>query len=156
MSGPAARASGVALDLRLTDPYLCYADLQAELRTPVPDPAGDARTRFALLAAEVQASARMVTACVERIRQTPGPVAVKLGKIVKLPEGDGYLATEAPLGMAGFYLVSRGEKTPWRLKLRTASFNHVASLEAVLPGVDVGSLETALASMGYVVGDIDR
>lgn len=58
--------------------------------------------------------------------------------------------------MAGVYLVSRGEKTPWRLKLRTASFNHVASLEAVLPGVGVGFLETALASMGYVVGDIDR
>jgi NADH-quinone oxidoreductase subunit D len=58
--------------------------------------------------------------------------------------------------MAGCFLVSRGEKTPWRLKLRTPSFANVASLESLLVGVRVDQLEVALASMGYVVGDIDR
>ena len=52
---------------------------------------------------------------------------MKLPKIIKMPEGEIYLATEAPFGMAGCYLVSRGEKTPWRLRLRTASFSNVAS-----------------------------
>lgn len=156
VSGPAARASGVDLDLRSSEPYLCYPELQAFLATPGLRSLGDARGRFELLAHEVLNSAAMVEACVRRLRAEPGPVAVKLSKIVKLPEGEAYLATESPLGMAGCYLVSRGEKTPWRLKLRTASFNNVASLEALLPGIGLDRLETTLASMGYVVGDIDK
>ena len=72
------------------------------------------------------------------------------------PEGETYVATEAPLGVAGVFLVSRGEKTPWRLKLRTPSFNHVAALEPLLRGVGVDALEATLASVGYVVGDIDK
>ena len=156
VSGPTARASGVPLDLRRTQPYLAYAELDQEALAPAPTGSGDAHSRFEVLASEVLASARLVAGCVARLRSGPGPVSVRLGKVVKLPEGEGYLATEAPLGMAGCYLVSRGEKTPWRLKLRTASFAQVAALEAVLPGVRVEQLETTLASLGYVVGDIDR
>jgi NADH-quinone oxidoreductase subunit D len=156
VSGPAARASGVPLDLRRTQPYLSYPQLQPLLVTPEPVGSGDAQSRFAQLAHEVLSSAAVITACADRLREVAGPVAVRLGKIVKLPEGETYLATESPLGMAGFFLVSRGEKTPWRLKLRTASFNQVAALEAVLPGVAVDQLETTLASLGYVVGDIDK
>jgi NADH-quinone oxidoreductase subunit D len=156
VSGPAARASGVALDLRLTQPYLAYAELGSLIPTPELEGPGDARARFAQLAFEVLASVGLVRACIERLHDEPGPVAVELGKIVKLPEGELYLATEAPLGMAGLHLVSRGEKTPWRLKLRTPSFNNVAALEALLPGVAVSRLETAMASMGYVIGDIDK
>ncbi len=156
VSGPAARASGVALDLRRGESYLAYPDLQEVLDVSELTSTGDASARFALLAYEVQASVRLVRACAARLRDEPGPVAVKLPQILKLPEGETYLATEAPLGMAGFFLVSRGEKTPWRLKLRTPSFNNVASLEALLPGVAVDRLETSLASMGYVVGDIDK
>jgi NADH-quinone oxidoreductase subunit D len=156
VSGAAARASGVALDLRVNEPYLGYGDLQGHLAVKGLSSTGDARARFELLAYEILGSVAMVTECAARLRDLPGPVAVKLPKIVKLPEGEIYLATESPLGMAGFYLVSRGEKTPWRLKLRTASFNNIASLEALLPGIPVHHLETTLASMGYVVGDIDR
>ena len=165
VSGPAARASGVELDLRRSEPYLAYAELQPLLverpgggRSPAAagPVVGDAQARFALLAREVTASAAVVDACAERLRGEPGPVSVDLGHIVRLPEGECYLATEAPLGMAGCYLVSRGEKTPWRLKLRTASFATVAALEALLPGVAVRALEPALASMGYVIGDVDR
>ncbi len=58
--------------------------------------------------------------------------------------------------MSGVFLVSRGEKTPWRLKLRTPSFNHVSALEPLLRGVHVDALEATLASVGYVVGDLDK
>ena len=85
-----------------------------------------------------------------------GPTAVKLGKIIRLPEGDGYFAVEAPLGLAGVFLSSRGEKTPWRLRLRTPSFSNISALEPLLVGVAVDALEATLASMGYVVGDIDK
>lgn len=163
VSGPAARAAGVVLDLRLQQPYLCYSELTTELSTELttrpdggPRPDGSAQARLWRMAAELVSSARIVQATIGRLRELPGPVGVRLGKIVKLPEGEINVATEAPLGIAGCYLVSRGEKTPWRLKLRTPSFNNVAALEALLPGCRVDDLELMLASMGYVVGDIDK
>jgi NADH-quinone oxidoreductase subunit D len=154
-TGPAARASGVDLDLRRQRPYLAYAELAALLPATQQGP-GDAWTRWRLLVDEVIASATLVDACIERLQEVPGPVSVRTGKIIKLPEGETYLAVEAPLGVAGVFVVSRGERTPWRLKLRTPSFNNVATLEALLPGVETSALETTLASIGYVVGDIDR
>ncbi len=155
VSGPAARASGIALDLRPATPRLVYHEL-AELITPTSDTAGDAAARFRTTAHELGESARLVQACVDRLARLMGPVEVPLGKIVKLPEGEGYLALEAPLGLAGYWVVSRGEKTPWRFKLRTPSFSNVAALESVLVGVPVTSLEASLASIGYVIGDVDR
>jgi NADH-quinone oxidoreductase subunit D len=155
VSGPAARGSGVDLDLRRQQPYLAYSEL-AELIEPPNPVSGDAQSRLRVLAEELVTSSRLVEACLKRLNTTAGPVAVKLGKIIRLPEGEGYGAVEAPLGIAGVYLSSRGEKTPWRLKLRTPSFNNVASLESVLVGVRTESLEASLASVGYVVGDIGK
>jgi NADH-quinone oxidoreductase subunit D len=155
VSGPAARASGVHLDLRQQQPYLAYPEL-AGLIDPPNSVAGDAQARLVLLAQEMITSSRLVDACLKRLAVIDGPVAVKLGKLIRLPEGEGYGAVEAPLGIAGVYLSSRGEKTPWRLKLRTPSFNNIASLESLLIGVAVQSLEATLASVGYVVGDVDK
>jgi len=155
ISGPAARASGVHLDLRRQQPYLGYAELAA-LIDPPGAVTGDAQARLTVLAEELISSSRLVDACLQRLSQLGGPVAVKLGKIIRLPEGEGYAAVEAPLGIAGVYLSSRGEKTPWRLKLRTPSFANIAGLESLLLGVDVTSLEATLASVGYVVGDVDK
>jgi NADH-quinone oxidoreductase subunit D len=155
VSGPAARASGVDLDLRLQLPYLAYRELAALIAPPVRR-SGDAQSRLALLAEELTTSASLIIACIDRLKELPGPVSVKLGKIIRVPEGEAYSAIEAPLGIAGVFLVSRGEKTPWRLKLRTPSFNNISSLERVLVGVRTESLEATLASIGYVVGDIDK
>ena len=154
-SGPAARASGVDLDLRLQLPYLAYPDLADVIAPPVRR-SGDAQSRLGVLAEEIAISASLIIACIDRLADLPGPISVKLGKIIRVPEGEAYLAIEAPLGIAGVFLVSRGEKTPWRLKLRTPSFNNVSSLERVLVGVRTEALEGTLASIGYVVGDLDK
>jgi len=155
LSGPGARASGHPLDLRWDAPLLAYGEL-AGLAPPTPWTTGDGAARFATLAHETAGAAALVAACTERLAGLAGPVEVRLGKVVKLPEGEAYLALEAPLGVAGFFVVSRGEKTPWRFALRTPSYAAVAALEDLLVGVPVGALETALASVGYVVGDVDR
>ena len=155
VSGPAARAAGVDLDLRVQRPYLAYAELAAMISFPIRR-SGDAQTRLWVLAEELAISASLIIACADRLRELPGPVSVRLGKIIRVPEGEAYLAVEAPLGIAGVFLVSRGEKTPWRLKLRTPSFNNISSLERVLVGVPTQALEATLASIGYVVGDIDK
>jgi NADH-quinone oxidoreductase subunit D len=155
VSGPAARASGIELDLRLQRPYLAYGELGSLIIPPVRR-SSDAHSRLGVFAEELMISASLIIACIERLRELPGPVSVRLGKIIRVPEGESYLAVEAPLGIAGVFLVSRGEKTPWRLKLRTPSFNNISSLERVLVGVRTEALEATLASIGYVVGDIDK
>jgi NADH-quinone oxidoreductase subunit D len=76
--------------------------------------------------------------------------------VVKAPEGETYAWTENPLGINGYYLVSRGERTPWRLKLRSASFNNVQVLSQLLAGTLVPDLAVILGSMFFVVGDVDK
>lgn len=154
LSGPMARSAGCDLDLRVSTPTLAYAEF-ADLLTAQPRQyAGDARSRFAQLAAEIVTSARIVQECCRTLPS--GPVDVRLPKIIKLPEAETYVAIEAPLGRTGFHVVSRGDKTPWRMKLRSPSFHHVAALEALLPGCRVDEVETVLASVGYVIGDLDK
>ncbi len=154
VTGPAARAAGVESDLRRTDPV--YAELTAELGTVVTDTRGDAKARLLTWADELTATAALLGAAVDGARRTDGPVSVKLPKVLRVPVGDTYHAVEAPLGHAGWWLVSRGEKVPWRLKLRTPSMANMAALEAVLPGTAVDDLPLAVASVGYVAGDLAK
>jgi NADH-quinone oxidoreductase subunit D len=151
VSGPVARASGFDVDLRRDDPYLAYAELDVPV---VLGTAGDAHERFRCLLDQVYVSLDLVDACLDRL--PGGPVNVKLPKTVRAPEGHLYVWTENPLGAMGYYLVSRGERAPYRLAMRTASFNNVSSLPAVLPGTRVADLVTVLASMFFVVGDVDK
>ena len=97
------------------------------------------------------------TGAVDRLRSmAPGPVNVRLPKVLRVPEGHIYTWTENPLGINGYYLVSRGDKVPWRLKLRSASFGNVQTLSHLLPGCLVGDMVAVLGSMFFVVGDIDK
>lgn len=151
VSGPLARASGVDLDLRRDEPYLAYGELDVPVVTRT---AGDAAARFACVLDQVEASVDLAVACLDRLPS--GPVSVRLPKTVKAPEGSTYAWTENPLGIQGYWLVSRGDRVPWRLAMRTASFNNVSALGAALPGTRVADLVTALASFFFVVGDVDK
>jgi NADH-quinone oxidoreductase subunit D len=156
VSGPIARASGVDLDLRRDEPYLAYGQLQDVLRVVVRE-SGDCLARFECLLDQVYASLDLADACLDRLSALPaGPINVRLPKVLKAPEGHTYAWTENPLGINGYYLVSRGEKTPWRLKLRSASFNNIQVLTELLPGTLVADMVAILGSMFFVVGDIDK
>ncbi|HLN76891.1 MAG TPA: NADH-quinone oxidoreductase subunit D [Nocardioidaceae bacterium] len=158
VSGPIARASGVDFDLRRDEPYLAYDSLLADGVMQVSTrPEGDCYARFGLLLDQVSVSLDIADACIERLRSLDrGPINVRLPKILKAPEGSTYAWTENPLGINGYYLVSRGEKTPWRMKLRTASFNNIAVLPEVLTGCVVADMVAILGSMFFVVGDVDK
>jgi NADH-quinone oxidoreductase subunit D len=158
VSGPIARASGVDVDLRRDEPYLAYDELARDgvLRV-VGRTDGDCFARFSVLLDQVKVSLDLADACLDRLASMPaGPVNVRLPKILKVPEGQTYAWTENPLGINGYYLVSRGDKTPWRLKLRSASFNNIAVLPEMLPGCVVADMVAILGSMFFVVGDIDK
>lgn len=159
VSGPIARASGVDVDLRRDAPYLAYAELFAEggPGRVVTRVAGDAFARLEVLLEQVHVSLDLADACLDRLGSLPqGPVNQRLPKVLKVPEGEHYVATENPLGFNGYFLVSRGEKTPWRLKLRSASFSNIQVLREMLPGCLVSDMVSVLGSMFFVVGDVDK
>ena len=159
VSGPIARASGLDVDLRRDAPYLAYGELFAPSGPGrvVTRTAGDSLARLEVLLEQVHVSLDLAETCVSRLGSLPaGPVNVKLPKVLKVPEGEIYTATENPLGFNGYFLVSRGEKTPWRLKLRSASFNNVSVLVEMLPGQLISDMVSILGSMFFVVGDVDK
>ena len=151
VTGPVARASGVDVDLRRDDPYLMYDALDMPVVTGVD---GDVLTRFRCLLDQVAVSLDLSDRCLDRL--PPGAVNVRLPKSVRAPEGATYCWTENPLGAMGYYLVSRGATTPWRLAMRTASFNNISVLPVMLPGVRLADLPIVLASMFFVIGDVDK
>ncbi|MGP3987858.1 NADH-quinone oxidoreductase subunit D [Streptomyces sp. 3N207] len=156
VSGPIARASGVDFDLRRDEPYLAYDEL-ADVLKVVTRQEGDCLARFEVLLDQTHNSLDLADACLDRLAELPpGPVNQRLPKVLKAPEGACYTWTENPLGLNGYYLVSKGEKTPYRLKLRSASFNNIQALTELLPGTLVADMVAILGSFFFVVGDIDK
>jgi NADH-quinone oxidoreductase subunit D len=157
VSGPIARAAGVDFDLRRDEPYLAYGELPPEVLRVATRSAGDCYARFEVLIEQVYVSLDIADHCLDVLTDLPaGPINVRLPKVVKAPEGETYAWTENPLGINGYFLVSRGEKTPWRMKLRTASFNNVQVLSELLPGNLIADMVAILGSMFFVVGDVDK
>jgi NADH:ubiquinone oxidoreductase subunit D len=79
-----------------------------------------------------------------------------LPKVLRVPEGDYTHEIETPLGIASWLLVSQNDKMPYRLKLRPASLNTLLVTEKVLLGVPVEQVDTVLASLPFISGDVDR
>lgn len=155
-SGVVARAGGLDIDLRRDDAYLAYGELTDELSVPLRT-TGDATARYALLLEQVPTSLRLMSACIDRLRSLgDGPVNVLLPKTVRVPEGVTHGWIEGPLGVTGCLLASVGEKTPWRLKIRSASFANAQALTTALVGTRVDDLADAVMSFFFVVGDVDR
>jgi NADH-quinone oxidoreductase subunit D len=151
-SGPVARASGVDLDLRRDDPVLPGPGIEVPLSTD-----GDARARIRLLIEEIEVSIGLVRwAAAQLATGTGAPVSVRLPRVVRVPEGTTYTWTEGPGGINGYLLVSRNDRTPWRLKLRSAGFGNASALGAALAGTRVDDLPAAVASFLLVCGDVDR
>ena len=151
VSGPIARGSGIDMDVRKDEPYLVYDQFDFEVSSA---PNGDCFDRFWVLVHEVVESAKIVEQAIEGIPS--GPILGKVPRVVQIPEGEAYVRTENPLGELGFYLVSDGDKKPYRMKIRTPSYNNVSALPAVLRGTLVSDMIAILGSFFFVLGDIDR
>lgn len=150
VSGPAARACGLDLDLR-ADGMLAYAGVLEP--TPLRQE-GDAHARLAVLVDEVRTATTMIGRLLDAVPD--GPVATPLSRRLKVPEGEHVAEIEAPWGLASALLVSRGGQTPWRLALRTPTFHNVAVMEKVLVGTRTQQIPDGIASLGYAIGDLDK
>ena len=152
MSGANLRASGVDWDLR-RDQSLPMAWNKVDWKV-ITHPDGDSFARCWVRLQEVRESTRIVDQLLDTI--PAGPVMAKVPKIIKVPEGEAWVSTENPLGEMGYYVVSRGDSGPFRVKIRSASFNNISITPWLLRGVYVPDIITILASLYFILGDIDR
>jgi NADH-quinone oxidoreductase subunit D len=152
VSGANLRASGVDWDLRRDDDALgTYKDLDFKVWT---HPDGDSFARYWVRLQEVRESTRIIDQLLDGL--PAGPIMAKVPRIIKVPAGEAWVHTENPLGEMGYYVVSKGGLGPFRCKIRSASTNNTSIIPWLLKGVYVPDVITILASLYFILGDIDR
>jgi NADH-quinone oxidoreductase subunit D len=152
LSGANIRASGIDWDLRRDqDLPLAWKDLDWKVWT---HPDGDSFARFWVRLQETREASQMVDQMLDGL--PAGSIQAKVPRIIKVPAGEAWVHTENPLGEMGYYIVSQGGLGPFRCKIRSASFNNVSILPWVLRGTYVPDIITILASLYFILGDIDR
>jgi NADH-quinone oxidoreductase subunit D len=176
MSGVMLRSTGLAWDLRRSQPYECYSDLDFQI--PV-GKNGDCYDRYIMRMEEMRQSNKLMKQCIEKMPD--GPVNVADGKVVppkrgemkrsmealihhfklytegfRVPAGEVYAAVEAPKGEFGVYLVSDGGNKPYRCKVRAPSFAHLEALDFMCKGHMLADVSAVLGSIDIVFGEVDR
>jgi NADH-quinone oxidoreductase subunit D len=177
-TGPMLRASGVEWDLRKKQPYAVYDRL--DFAIPV-GTHGDCYDRYLVRIQEMRQSNHIIRQCVEWLRENAGPVMIDDYKIATpprelmkrdmevlihhfklftegycVPEGEVYTTIEHPKGEFGVYLISDGANKPYRLKIRPASFPHLAAMDEMCRGHMIADVVAIISSIDVVFGEIDR
>ena len=178
MTGPMLRGSGIAWDLRKTQPYEVYAKLDFDIPVGVN---GDCYDRYLVRMEEFRQSNNIIKQCVNWLRQNPGPVITTDNKVAPpdregmksnmedmihhfklftegfhVPAGEAYAAVEHPKGEFGIYMVSDGANKPYRLKIRAPGFPHLAALDEMTRGHMIADLVAIIGTQDIVFGEIDR
>lgn len=152
LSGANIRASGVDWDLRRDqDSPLAWkhADWQVHTHTD-----GDSYARYIVRLNEVREATKIIEQLLDGLPS--GSIQAKVRKIVKIPAGAAWVHTENPLGEMGYYVVSTDGLGPYRTKIRSASFNNISILSWLLKDTYVPDVITILASLYFILGDVDR
>ena len=177
-SGVMLRASGHKWDIRKEEPYLIYNELDFDVPYAKE---GDTYARYKCYMQEMRECLKILTQCAKLYKfsepqilaNNPEFVSASKEQIMtqnyslmqhfvlvtqglKPPVGEVYHATESPKGELGFYIRSEGESRPYRLKIRTPSFFHCASLEHILPGQYIADAATIIGSTNIIFGEVDR
>lgn len=175
-TGPCARAAGIDVDLRRDQPVMFYKDVEFDV--PIAQN-GDVYDRYLVRMEEIRQSLNIIIQCAERIK--PGPVWAedKRTRIpdkdvvfntmeglihhfkffmqgFEVPPGEAYTAFEAANGELGFYIVSKGERSAHRMRIRGPSFWHYQGLDPMIKGQMIGDLVAALGSINIIAGELDR
>ena len=178
LTGPMLRGSGVAWDLRKTQPYEVYAAMDFDV--PV-GTTGDCYDRYLVRVQEMRESNRIIAQCVDWLRGNPGPVITDNHKVappsrvtmkenmeelihhfklftegMHVPEGEAYAAVEHPKGEFGIYMVSDGANKPYRVKIRAPGFAHLAAMDEMARGHMIADAVAIIGTMDIVFGEIDR
>lgn len=151
VTGPSGRASGWACDVRKTDPYSLYPELDFE---EIVMTEGDSMARFKCRVSEMEQSARIIEQLIDNIPE--GDYCAKVPKVLKLPAGHWFQLTEGCRGVFALYLESDGSTKPYRLKIATPSLPLAAVVDHITSGQKIADLITIGGSLDYIVPDMDR
>lgn len=151
VSGPSGRASNWACDVRKTDPYSIYGELEFDevIRTE-----GDSMARLKVRIEEMRQSARIIEQLIDNIPE--GEYCVKVPKVIKLPVGHWFTRVEGCRGAFGVYIESDGATQPYRLKLVPPCLPLASVMDHITEGNKIADLITIGGSLDYIVPDIDR
>ncbi len=177
-SGPMLRGSGIVWDLRKMQPYEIYNQLDFDIPVGVN---GDCYDRYLVRMEEMRESNKIIKQCVSWLKNNPGPVILDDHKITPpsriemkddmeslihhfklftegycVPEGEAYAAIEHPKGEFACYVISDGANKPYRLKVRTPTFAHVASMSEMVTGHMLADVVAVIGTQDIVFGETDR
>ncbi len=179
-SGPMVRGSGAAWDLRKSQPYECYEELDFDI--PV-GKNGDNYDRQLIRMEEMRQSVRIMLQCIQKLREPAGqgPISTEDGKVVPpsrrdmkrsmealiqhfklftegfhVPAGEVYVPVEAPKGEFGVYLVADGTNKPYRAYIRAPGFAHLQGMDFMCRGHMLADVAGVLGSLDIVFGEVDR
>jgi NADH-quinone oxidoreductase subunit D len=177
-TGPMLRGSGVEWDLRRKQPYEVYSDLKFDIPVGVN---GDCYDRYLVRMEEFRQSNNIIKQCIIWLRANPGAVITTNNKVAPpdresmktnmedmihhfklftegfhMPAGEAYAAVEHPKGEFGIYMISDGANKPYRLKIRSPGFAHLAALDEMVQGHMIADLVAIIGTQDIVFGEIDR
>ena len=155
LSGPNLRACGIDHDLRKSQPYAAYDEI--EVRSAIAYE-GDVYARYVVRVAEMRESLRIATALIDGVPSGPimGRKPIETVNAVKPPAGEAYVAIDSPRGELGSWVVSDGSPKPYRCKLRPPSYHALAALPYLLPGTTIPDVVVILGSLDPIMGEADR
>ena len=151
VTGPSGRASGWACDVRKTNPYSIYSELDFD---EIVYTEGDSMARTKLRIAEMEQSAKIIEQVIDNIPE--GEYCVKVPKVLKLPAGRWFQLVEGCRGAFGVYIESDGATSPFRMKLATPCLPLAGVVDHITRGSKIADLITIGGSLDYIVPDIDR
>ncbi|HUX97723.1 MAG TPA: NADH-quinone oxidoreductase subunit D [Bacteroidales bacterium] len=151
VTGPSGRASGFECDVRKHEPYSAYdkVDLKEVLFNE-----GDTFHRYLARIDEMRESMNIIEQLIDNIPE--GPFAVKMKPVIKLPEGEYYQRVETARGELGVFIISDGNKNPYRVKFRSPNFVNLSVLNHISKGMKIADLVAIGGSLDLVIPDIDR
>jgi NADH-quinone oxidoreductase subunit D len=151
ITGPSGRASGFSCDVRKHEPYSAYdrVSFKEILHT-----GGDTYYRYLTRMDEMWESMNIIEQLIDNIPE--GPYAVKMKPVIKLPEGEYYQRVETARGELGVYIISDGNKNPYRIKFRSPNFVNLSVLNEISKGWKIADLVAIGGSLDLVIPDIDR
>jgi NADH-quinone oxidoreductase subunit D/NADH-quinone oxidoreductase subunit C/D len=151
ITGPSGRASGFSCDVRKHEPYSAYDRVKFN---EVMYNAGDSFHRYLARVEEMRESMNIIDQLIDNIPE--GPYAVKMKPVIKLPEGEYWQRVETPRGELGVFIISDGNKTPYRVKFRTPNFANLSVVNHLAKGFKIADLIAIFGSLDFVIPDIDR
>lgn len=156
-SGPILRGSGVNWDLRRDDPYSIYDQFEFDVVVGKGEmgTVGDCWDRYIVRVREMEQSIRIIAQAVERMPDE-GDVKAAVPKRIRPPEGEIYARTETPRGELGYYIISDGSMSPYRVKARSPCFVNLSVLPSISRGSMVSDVVAIVGSIDIVLGEIDR